>query len=176
MTPPVIPVNPTLPNIRPLPARPGPGDLYWGRLARIYNALRVQFENPGAIGALANADMESSGETTAVGDNDTAYNLWQWHWNPRGISILDGCKIDVRVERSPTAVVQALMWELKNKFPHLLEELHGATSAEDAASAFCSGFEFAGASQAMLRRRLDAAWLTVWVSENDAFIKANPAN
>ena len=87
----------------PLPAKPAfsPTSVYWLGARDIYRTMRsLGAHIPFAVVAVANADMESAFKPSANGDNKEAFNLWQWHWNPRGARILANTGIDVRTERT----------------------------------------------------------------------------
>ena len=101
--------------MKPIPAKPAfsTTSVYWISARDIYRTMRrLGAQNPLAIAALANGDMESAFKPTAVGDDGTAYNIWQHHWNPRGARILAGCRVDLRSERNITKVTGALWWEM----------------------------------------------------------------
>lgn len=153
-------------TIQPPPQWPPAGDPFYSRALEVYNALRQYLPVPAAIGILANADMESALRPDVVGDHGTAYNIFQWHWDPRGQRILNEYKADVRKETSLPAVVNILMWELTTYYPHLLSQIRAAKTAEEAAGLFCDDFEGAGAKNARERRQADAARWTVWIAKN----------
>ena len=155
------------------PANPAP---YWIAAAQIYNGLRgCSAPIPMTVGALANADMESAFKPGAVGDRDTAFNIWQWHWSPRGERILAGTGIDVRHEASIKKICSALWWELNNVYPNQLVMLKAFKVSGMAARYFCTFIEGAGATDAASRREQDAEILDVWVAKNADFIAKHPA-
>ena len=170
-------VSPPAPTVSfAIPAWPSAASVMWARAAQIVNALRSKGAgNHLVVAALANAYAESAMSPKIVGDNDEAYSIWQWHWTPRGERILAGFGVDVRTETSVSKLVGAFWWELGTVFPKTLAELTSATSAEDATRILCTEYEGAGAPNAADRRVEEAAYLTVWLARNEAFIKANPA-
>lgn len=161
--------------ILPLPPWPHVGDPFWVRAAQVYNGyFSATKRNPFSIGALANLYMESMLKTGVVGDNDTAFNMEQWHGN-RVARILAKTGIDVRRETSIARVIMASLWELHNVYGHVYAELLACTKASDAARLFCTKIEGASAKGAADRRALAADHFALWVSENGPFIAANPA-
>lgn len=167
---------PSMPPLFSIPAWPPASNPMWTRAAQIVNALRAKgAENPFIVGALANGYAESAVTPKVIGDNDQAFSIWQWHFNPRGERILKETGIDVRSETSISKIVDALWWELENVYPNTFAKLKAAKTAEDAARIFCTEFEGAGAPNAMDRRASEASYLSVWVAQNEAFIVANPA-
>ncbi len=161
----------------PLPAWPtldsAFGAAFFGRMAQLYNCLRREgFQNPAAVGILANADMESAFRPGVVGDGGTAYSVFQWHWSPRGTAILAGTGIDVRTETSPGAIVRALVFELNSTYRPVLQALNAATTGADAAGKFCDGFEGAGAPGAHQRRQDDALRIEEFLARNAQWVAA----
>ena len=151
---------------------------YWITAEQIYNALwALSGRNPFCIAALANADMESAFQAPAIGDEDTAFSFWQWHWAPRGQRILANTGIDVRAERSVKKICAALWWELNNVAPYrtALGLMLAAPTYEAATPIFCNLIEGAGATDAAARRVLDAQILGAWVEKNGIFIAQHPA-
>ena len=155
------------------PAKP---HVYFVTAAQVYNALHdLGAENPLAIAALTNADMETAFHMSAVGDGGTAYNLWQWHWNPRGRRILAGTGTDVRSERSVKKVCEALWWEMTVWYPKAFAKMKAASTYEEATATFCTLIEGAGAADAAARRVQDSPYWGNWVARNSAFLAAHPA-
>ena len=151
-------------------------DAYYSRAAQVYNAmLAVSNWKPIAIAALANADMESAFHTGVVGDGGTAFNLWQWHWNPRGERILAETGIDVRHETSIKRIVDALWWELTTVYPKALALMDATHDYGTAASIFCRLVEGAGAPNASQRRAMDAQFWGNFVDTHADFLKEHPA-
>ena len=166
----------------PLPEKPAfnPGNpaQYWVNASQVYNGLyALSGSNPFSIAALANADMESSFRMDVEGDSDTAYNLWQWHWVPRGQRILDATGIDIRTERSIKKVCGALWWEVSNVKPYktALSLMLGAKTYEAACPIFTTMIEGAGAADAVARREQDAGFWGAWVARNGIFLASRPA-
>lgn len=127
--------------------------------------------NPFAIGALANADLESAFHTDVVGDQGTAFSLFQWHWIPRGERILANTGIDVRADISIPTIIAALFWELDNvrTYAKPYADMKAAKTAEEAAAIFCQFIEGAGAPNAKQRRMTDATWWTIAISTHADF-------
>lgn len=154
----------------PLPPWPHVGDPFWIRAAQVYNAyFSATKRDPFSIGALANLYMESALKTGIVGDNDTAFNMEQWHGD-RIARILAKTGIDVRRETSIARVIEASLWELQNVYGRVYAELLACTTAADAARLFCQKIEGAGAKGAADRRALAADHFSFWVSDNKDFI------
>jgi hypothetical protein len=163
----------------PLPAKPAfsPTSTYWLAARDIYQTMRrLGAQNPLAIAALANADMESAFRPLVVGDDGTAFNVWQWHWNPRGARILQGYGVDVRTETSLIKLTQALYWEMTAvvAYQPALAEMKAALTAEEAAGVFCSAIEGAGAADAKQRRMADAAWWSKAIADHAEFFAIPP--
>lgn len=117
-----------------------------------------------AIGALANAQHESSLKLNAVGDNGEAFALWQWHGD-RCAVIRQATGIDLTKGPDPATQCQALVWELKNIEKPALVAIMAAKTPYEAGSVFCTKFERAGApGQADLRGQDAEAWAT-WAAQ-----------
>lgn len=161
----------------PLPPKPpfAPAASYWLSARAIYQSIRkYDVGNPFAIGALANADLESAFHTGAVGDKGTAFNLWQWH-SDRAARILLATGIDLTKDNDIPRVVAALFWELSNVRPYAkaFADMKATTTAEEAAGIFCQFIEGAGAPDAKERREADAAWWTKAITEHADFFAAS---
>ncbi len=113
-----------------------------------------------AIGFVANADRETSLDPTAIGDDDTAFNIGQWHWQPRGEAILKGCGIDVRTASLENALI-AMHWELTTTETAAWAKIEACTTAETAAQSICEYYERAGAQNALAR---SAALAMMWAA------------
>ena len=175
---------PTAPAVEPAPALALPlssittwapiSNPVWVRAAQMINALRAKgAANPLIIATVVNAYRESAITPKVVGDNGSAYGPWQHHWDPRGARILAGCGVDVRSETSIAKLVDALWWELEHVFPKSFAKLNAATAGAEATAIFEREIEGAGAAGALEKRVADAAFLEVWVAQNEAFIAAN---
>jgi hypothetical protein len=141
----------------------------------VYNGyFSATKRNSFSIGALANLYMESMLKTGVVGDNDSAFNMEQWH-RDRAARILAKTGIDVRKEPSIARVIEASLWELQNVYGHVYAELLACTRASDVARLFCQKIEGAGAAGAADRRALAADHFALWVADNRDFIKDHPA-
>jgi hypothetical protein len=159
-----------------LPVWPPANDFFFYRAAQVYNAWRdLGVSIPFALAMVTQAEFESAFEPSAVGDNDQAYNIYQWHWSPRGEAILAATGIDIRTETSLKKIVQAAWWELNNTETKARDTIQAATDASTASIAACTLFEGAGAPDAAQRRGLGGERWSVWVTENESFIAANPA-
>ncbi|MGO9008072.1 MAG: phage tail tip lysozyme [Beijerinckiaceae bacterium] len=132
--------------------------------AQIANAATIQSfwlnyaSDPVAVGFVANADRETSLDPKAVGDNDTAYNIGQWHWQPRGAAILAGCGVDVRTCSLENALI-AMHWELTTLETTAWAKIRACTTPQTAAQAICIYYERAGAANALAR---SAALAAMW--------------
>jgi hypothetical protein len=112
-----------------------------------------------AIGFVANVCREDAFDIEAIGDKDTAFNIGQWHWQPRGANILAGCGIDVRTCTLENALV-AMHWELtRGNEQAAWAKIKACATAESAAQAICEYFERAGAKNAL---DLSATYATMW--------------
>lgn len=163
----------------PLPAKPAfsPASTYWIAARDIYQTLRkLGAENPLAIAAVANADMESAFRTNVVGDNGTAFGPWQHHWVPRGERILESYGVDLRTETSLAVATDALWWEMTNTpaYAAAFAAMKAAATAEQAAGIFCQFIEGAGAADAEQRREADAAFWSTAIAEHAAFFALTP--
>lgn len=160
-------------TMQPLPPKPvfSPAASYWLSARSIYQSLsKYRLGNPFAIGALANADLESAFHTGVVGDRGTAFNLWQWH-SDRAARILLNTGIDVTKDNGIPRVVAALMWELSNvrAYAQAFADMKDAKTAHEAAGIFCQYIEGAGAPDAKERREADADWWTAAITEHADF-------
>jgi hypothetical protein len=74
-----------------LPVWPPSANYFFNRAAQTYNAwIALGVSRTFAIGlGVTQAEFESAFKWSAVGDKDTAFNLYQHHWEPRGRVILD---------------------------------------------------------------------------------------
>ena len=159
-----------------LPVWPPAGNAFFNRAAQVFNAWRdLGSPIPYTLAMLTQAEFESAFKWNAVGDNGTAFNMYQWHWNPRGIAILAHTGIDVRTEQSIKRIVEAANWELSTVEKKARDAMLAATNARDASIAACKLFEGAGAQNAAERRGLGAERWAVWITNNAGFVKANPA-
>ena len=161
-----------------LPAKPAFSSMspYWLAARDIFQTMRrLGAQNPLAIAALANADMESAFHTNVVGDKGTAFNLWQWHAD-RAERIAENTGIDVKSEHSIPKVVSALWWEMTHvkAYAHAFDLMDIAKTANEAAGLFCQYIEGAGAPNAKERRELDASWWSVAVAKHPEFFALQP--
>ena len=161
-----------------LPAKPAFSSMspYWLAARDIYQTMRrLGAQNPLAIAALANADMESAFHTNIVGDKGTAFNLWQWH-TYRADRIAENTGIYVKSEHSIPKVVSALWWEMTHvrAYAHAFDLMDIASTANEAAGLFCQYIEGAGAPNAKERRELDASWWSVAIAKHPEFFALQP--
>jgi hypothetical protein len=159
-----------------LPVWPPASNVFFNRAAQLYNAwMMLVGLVPFSIAMVTQAEFEAAFKWNAVGDHDQAFNFYQWHWNPRGISILAHTGIDVRREQSIKRIVDAAWWEMNTVEKKARDAITAATNAHDASVAACKLFEGAGAENAAERRGLGANRWAEWFTANAAFIAANPA-
>ena len=70
------------------PANPAP---YWIAAAQIYNGLRgCSAPIPMTVALWRTQTWKVRSSPGAVGDSDTAFNIWQWHCNGRGNEFSQG--------------------------------------------------------------------------------------
>jgi hypothetical protein len=127
--------------------------------AKTINSFWLNYAKPWhAIGFVANADRETSLNPRAIGDNDTAFNIGQWHW-ARGQIILAKTGIDVRTCPLENALV-AMHSELTQPWgcPKIWQEILATQSCTEAAVAICTLYERAGAADAQERSVALAAY------------------
>ena len=111
----------------------------------------------------------------AVGDEKTAFGLHQWHWSPRGASILAATGIDVRSEPSVEKHVEAAFWEITRLFTASWAKIIAAPTAAEAGSLVCIYYEGAGAAHAPDRRAAMAERWLKFFADNPDFLAAHPA-
>lgn len=170
------PVAQTMPVMVELPVWPPVGHPFFTKAAQVYNAWKaLGVSNPFALAMTTQAEFESAFQSSAVGDQGTAYNIYQWHWVPRGQSILAATGIDVRTETSLSRIVSAAWWELNHTETKARDAIAAATTAHDASVAACTLFEGAGAPMAAERRGVGAERWATWIDKNASFVTVNPA-
>jgi hypothetical protein len=112
-----------------------------------------------SIAAVANADRETSLNPKAVGDSDTAFNLWQWHTARRAaIKLKTG--IDVWDQTAASALA-AMKWEMGEggTYHSAFLKITACTTPETASVAWCESYEIASAANAVSRSQsLATAW------------------
>jgi hypothetical protein len=159
-----------------IPDWPPASNVFFVRAAQVYNAWKgYGVSDNFAIAMLTQAEFESAFNPAAVGDNETAYNLHQWHWNPRGASICIGTDIDVRTETSIMKIVSAAWWELNNTEKNARDAILAAATVEDATTKACALFEGAGAADAVQRRVMGAQRWVTWLGQNQTFVSSHQA-
>lgn len=156
---------------------PPVGNVFFQRAALLYNEwLAVPVSRTFAIGMITQAEFESAFKIGAIGDFDTAFNLYQWHWSGRGNVIYSETGIDIRTEANFKKLVAAAWWEMNNtRYTKARDAILAARTEADAAIAACIYFEGAGAEDAAERRGAGAERWSAWIADNAAFITANPA-
>jgi hypothetical protein len=158
-----------------LPVWPPSGNVFFQNAARCFNKWIALGLNPTvAYGLVANAEAESAFEVKAVGDNDTAYGVYQWHWTPRGAAILAATGIDVRSDPKIENHVAAAYWELTHLFAASWAQIQQAKTALDAGSLVCTMYERAGAAFAVERRGAMAERWLAYFAANPDILKDNP--
>ena len=160
-----------------LPVWPPAGNIFFNRAAQTYNAwIDLGVSRTFAIGlGVTQPEFEAAFKWNAVGDNDQAFNFHQWHWKPRGMSILAATGIDVRKESSIKRIVAAANWELNHTHIKARDAVNVAINIHDAAVVGCKLYEGAGALNASERRGLGGIRWDGWFTANVAFVAANPA-
>lgn len=164
------------PPLVELPVWPPAGNPFFALAARCLNKW-VALGAPvrAAYGLIANAEAECAFNVKAVGDNDSAYGLHQWHWTPRGASILAATGIDVRSEPTVEKHVEAAHWEITHLFAASWAKVIAATTAAEAGSLVCIYYEGAGAAHAPERRAAMAERWLKFFADNPDFLSAHPA-
>jgi hypothetical protein len=160
-----------------LPKWPSASSIFFIHAAQTYNAwMALGVSRAFAIGlGVTQAEFESWFTWSANGDNHEAFNFYQWHWQPRGLSILAATQIDVRKEQSIRRIVDAAWWELNHTHIKARDAVNAAASINESAFVACKLYEGAGAKNAPQRRALGGDRWDSWFTENAAFVAANPA-
>jgi hypothetical protein len=159
-----------------IPLWPPANNPMWVRVAQIVNSLRAKGAGRAlVVAAVVNGYAESAEKPLIVGDQDHAFSVWQWWWDPRGKRIFTNTGIDVRAETSLARLVDALWWELENVYPKSLAKLQTAATAQDATRIFCAEIEGAGAPNAVERRVAETPFMETWIAQNEEFIAEHPA-
>lgn len=89
-----------------------------------------------AVGILTQGNQESSLDPTAVGDNKTAFGLWQDHAD-RCEAMLKGCGIDPRVDEKLLDLCEAAWWELNGPERKAFKAILATSTPYDAGAAGC---------------------------------------
>lgn len=151
-----------------LPVWPPSGNPFFSLAARCF--LRWQYwinSNPFILGMIANAEAESAFEVNALGDNDSAYGIYQWHGD-RCAAIAKGCGIDITKFPTIEQQVDAAFWELKNLEQDAYNRIRNSSTAYDAAMNACIYYERAGAPLAAERRGAMGERWSIYFSKNPA--------
>ncbi len=107
----------------------------------IFNFLVKKGLTPaGACGILGNMHVESSFNTSALGDNKTSVGLVQWH-DDRMTKLFSWCKENNLDAMSVDGQLAYLWWELTSKYNNLLNILQATQDPEEAAQVFAKDFE-----------------------------------
>jgi hypothetical protein len=112
-----------------------------------------------AAAMLAQADAESSLSPNAIGDNGSAWGLYQLHMD-RIVLIRDGdaerklpgCGIDVSKLPPLVKQLEAVWFELQHSESHALKMIQAAATSYDAGYAACKFYERAGAPGQNVKR------------------------
>jgi len=94
----------------------------------------------GACGILGNMQVESSFNTSALGDNKTSIGLVQWH-NDRMTRLFSWSKENNLDAMSVDGQLEYLWWELNDKYTGLTKLLQAIQDPEEAARRFATDFE-----------------------------------
>lgn len=143
-------------------------------MAQCFNCwVSFGVQNPFAIGMTTQADAEARFITTAVGDKGTAFGLYQEH-KDRADRIKLQTGIDLLAVPPPSILDQcrAAWWELNNTEKKARDAMMLAITGGGAAAIGCSMFERAGAPDAVARRTLEGERITVFVSRNLDWVRA----
>lgn len=159
-----------------LPVWPPADNAFFALAARSLNKwMALGAPERAGYGLIANAEAECAFDVKAIGDNDTAYGLHQWHWTPRGAAILAATGIDVRSEPTVEKHVEAAYWEFTHLFAATWAKVIASTTAADAGSLVCIEYEGAGAAYAPQRRAAMAERWLKFFADNPGFLAAHPA-
>ena len=151
-------------------------DVFFIRAAVLYNAWKDKgVSDDFAVAMIVNAEFESAFRAESIGDKGEAFNLYQWHWHPRGDTILSETGIDVCTERDLHRIVDAAWWELNNTHIRARKAIEAALNASDAAEAACRLYEGAGAPEAAERRSVGAVRWVRFLARNPDFVAQHKA-
>lgn len=142
--------------------------------AKVFNAFRSFGEgNPFAIAMVTMAFMESWFLPEAVGDNGTAFGVFQWHTD-RAARIKTNTGIDLLAKPPPGLADQcrAAYWELNATETKARNAMRAAKTAYDAAAAATALYERAGAASAVERRAAEAEKWSAFIAANLAWVVA----
>lgn len=89
---------------------------------------------------LGSEEGETSFVSSAVGDHGLAFNVGQWHWEPRGRRIFEAIGIDVRKGVHMDGL-KAMAWEMQHADPKTWAMLKAAKTIEDAVTVLVQRFE-----------------------------------
>ena len=107
----------------------------------IFNFLvKKGLTDAGACGILGNMHVESSFNTSALGDNKTSIGLIQWH-NDRMTRLFSWCKENNLDAMSVDGQLEYLWWELNDKYTNLTKLLQSIQDPEEAAAVFAKDYE-----------------------------------
>lgn len=103
--------------------------------SQLYQILsNLGYSPAAAAGILGNAKQESAFNTSASGDNGTAYGLWQWRGNRRA-GLNNFASQNGLDASSPEAQARYLDWELRNKEKTAFSGLQRAQTPREAVAA-----------------------------------------
>ena len=107
----------------------------------IFNFLvKKGLTDAGACGILGNMHVESSFNTSALGDNKTSIGLIQWH-NDRMTRLFSWCKENNLDAMSVDGQLEYLWWELNDDYTNLTKLLQSIQDPEEAAAVFAKDYE-----------------------------------
>ena len=107
----------------------------------IFNFLvRKGLTDAGACGILGNMHVESSFNTSALGDNKTSIGLIQWH-NDRMTRLFSWCKENNLDAMSVDGQLEYLWWEVNDDYTNLTKLLQSIQDPEEAAAVFAKDYE-----------------------------------
>lgn len=176
-----LPASSLFPEETPMPPTieltpwPPDGDPFFALGARCFNQWKaLNYDNPFALGMLSQGEAECSLNVKAVGDNDSAFGLHQWH-SDRCDAIKAGCGIDPRIDNKIEHHVIAANWELHNSERAAMLKIDAATTACDAGIAAAVFYERAGAPLAAQRRGAMAERWAILFTNHPELLTQNPA-
>jgi len=162
--------------IPPPPPWPPAGSPFFSLAARCMNKwLALGAPWIAAVGMVANGQAECGFNVTLVGDQDRAFGLQQWWWEPRGAAILAATGIDVRHDPLIERHVEAAWWELQNAYKKVWAEACAAATVNAAAQLICMDYEGASAPFAAVRRGMMADAWDIYFKANPSILTDNPA-
>ena len=142
-------------------------------MAKVYNNWEsFGVPTPFAVAMTCMADMEASFQIAVIGDNGTAYGLYQEH-KDRAERIKDKLGIDLMGTPSPSLADQckSAWWELNNTETRARDAMNLAHTAGACSGIACAMFERAGATDAVVRRTLEGERIAVFIQHNQDWVR-----